>query len=190
MNELGNHTNPEELERYASGDISAEESERLEDHVLVCESCRQNLLEMEAYVDSMRRAAAVYRKPKTRRTWAPIPVLAAACCLVLLLSFAWRWPGKRQAPLAINLTAMRANGSVTFAGAGREMELHPDLTGLAHSSSYRLEMVDRRGRQLWRGELIPPQDHVLASRQPAGTYFIRLYTAGGELLREYALQVE
>ena len=190
MNELDRHSDPEELEQFATGNIASEEAERLEDHLLFCESCRVNLMETEAYLASIRRAAASYRKPKVQTAWSLVPLLAAGCCLVGLLSFTLRWSGARQAPLAVNLTAMRANGNVTLAGAGRELQLHPDLTGLIPNSAYRLEMVDRNGRQVWRGELVPPQDRVLASRQHAGTYFIRVYTAGGELLREYALQVQ
>lgn len=190
MNELDRHSDPEELERFAMGDIASEEAECLENHLLFCEACRVDLMETEAYLASMRRAAASYRKPKVQTGWSLLPLLAAGCCLVGLLSFTLRWSGARRAPLAVSLTAMRANGNVTLAGAGRELQLHPDLTGLIPNSAYRLEMVDRNGRQVWRGELVPPQNRVLAARQRAGTYFIRVYAASGELLREYALQVQ
>jgi hypothetical protein len=75
-----------------------------------------------------------------------------------------------------------------MAAAGRALQLHPDLTGLARSGSCRLEMVNRDGRPVWQGTLVPPEETVLAPRQRAGAYFFRVYTSTGELLREYALQ--
>jgi hypothetical protein len=162
--ELGCHTNPEVVEMHATGAISSEGAETLEEHLLLCELCRQSLLETEADVASMRRAAATYRTPKVQRAWAMVPMLAAGCFLVLL-AFALCWPAMQPTRLAVNLTAMRSEAGVPRVTAGRALRPHPHLIGVARCSSYRLEIVNRDGRRVWHGTLAPPTDTVVAAGQ-------------------------
>jgi hypothetical protein len=69
--------------------------------------------------------------------------------------------------------------------------LELDLTGLAASPSYRVEMVDRAGDPVWHGACdshgatgsaaVPPQKR--------GSYFVRVALPSGETLREYGLEL-
>jgi hypothetical protein len=68
--------------------------------------------------------------------------------------------------------------------------LHPDLTGLAEAPSYRLEIVDQNGRPAQQATLTRVQNGVKIPRMGAGLYFVRVYLPGGELLREYGLQIQ
>jgi hypothetical protein len=67
--------------------------------------------------------------------------------------------------------------------------LHPDLTGLAEDSSYRLEIVDQTGQTVRQGKLTRAQNGIQVRGLGAGLYFVRVYLPAGELLREYGLRI-
>ena len=178
----------EDLERYAMGKMSAEETERIEEHLLVCEPCRDRLEETREFTAAMQSASAEVRRRDRGRKAVPVVATAAgivvAICVALLL-----WPGSRQAPFAVNLVATRGAADVRIP-AGRPLEIHPDLTGLVSSSTYHLEIVDRGGKRVWSGDLSPPADRAMVPGRRAGSYFLRVYAADGNLLREFALEIQ
>ena len=93
---------------------------------------------------------------------------------------------------AVNLVATRGADIEARAPAGRALVLNLELAGLPAQPSYRVETVDRLGRVVWQGT-VPSEDSkavALLPGMPAGIYFVRVYTASGELLREYGLDVE
>ena len=55
------HANDEELEQFSVGQLAGNARTRLEEHLLICESCRVRLDEQMAYNDAMRYAAAEWR---------------------------------------------------------------------------------------------------------------------------------
>lgn len=57
------HIDLEDLERYSLGDIDEQSAARVEEHLLVCGSCRERLAEHEEYVRAIRDAAAHLRGP-------------------------------------------------------------------------------------------------------------------------------
>jgi anti-sigma factor ChrR (cupin superfamily) len=67
---MGEHFDEETAERYASGSLSARTAAPFEEHLLACERCRKSVTAAEAYLASMRQAAAklreASRKPKKR----------------------------------------------------------------------------------------------------------------------------
>jgi hypothetical protein len=190
MPEIHRHMDTEELERYSMGDIAQPDAERIEEHLLLCELCRRQLEETELYVTAMRRAAAELQLQPEKRSWwrRHFPALTLAACVIVIVVLALPW-GSQQPPIAVNLVATRANAGQA-APAGHPLLLHPDLTGVLPALSYRLEMVNRDGGPVWGGVLLPPEAGARIPRQPAGTYFIRLYTRSGELLREYGLEIK
>jgi anti-sigma factor RsiW len=54
----GRHFDDDEAERYSLGTISKDEQPALEEHLLICESCRRRVAESDQYVAAMRSAAA------------------------------------------------------------------------------------------------------------------------------------
>src|SRR5256885_9278977 len=58
-----------------------------------------------------------------------------------------------QPAIVVNLVATRANAQAP-APAGRQLWLHPDLTGLAPANSYRMEVVDRKSTRLNSSHLV------------------------------------
>jgi hypothetical protein len=178
----------DDLERYAMGKTSAEETDRIEDHLLICESCRDRLEETREFTAAMQGASAAMRRKGFGRKAVPLIATAAGIvvtvCVALLL-----WPGGRQAPFALNLIATRGAADMRIP-AGRALDIHPDLTGLPASPTYHLEMVDRDGAQVWRGDLPPPAERATVPGRRAGSYFLRVLAADGKLLREFALEIQ
>jgi anti-sigma factor RsiW len=59
------HVTEDDLERYAMRTLSAPESDHLEEHVLICQSCRDRLESTDEFVAAMRSAAARIRRGGT-----------------------------------------------------------------------------------------------------------------------------
>jgi hypothetical protein len=194
MKNIQRHMDAEDLERYSMGNTTLEESESIEKHLLTCEDCRDHLRETDDYLLAMRTSSARLRRDERsarRRQWrfpAWSPALAAAACLLVVV-FALR-SGRPPSPVvSVALTAVRGIGAGSIAPAGHQLILHPDMTGLADASSYRLEIVDLKGRRVRQGTIARAQDGIGVPGLGAGQYFVRLYLPAGELLREYGLQI-
>lgn len=208
------HLDPEDLERYSLHQASEDEMARFEEHLLLCEPCREELRTSEVFATSMRAAAADWRQEtRTARSFwsvprlivprsivpgliAPglivprlIPVFAALAVVVLGIVVVPRFIGSSQPPLAVSLTATRGAGMDTVVPAGRSLALTPDLTGLPAGPGYRLEIVDEHGAATWRGGYTASQGAAIVSAQRDGARFVRIYSSSGVLLREYGLMV-
>jgi hypothetical protein len=181
------HLDPEDLERYSFGRTTPDETAQVEEHLLNCEKCRDKLEETEGFTFAVTAAAAELDRTRAK-SWSKVSVLATAACLLLAVGAALWWSGGHEAPVAVSLTALRANSAVAVP-AGRTLELHPDLTGLPAPSTFRIEVVDQSGKPVWHGELAATRTAIIVPAQSAGAYFVRLYTPSGELLREYGLQI-
>jgi len=192
----GRHWEAEEIERYSLGTIPEEESARLEEHLLICESCRQRLSESDDYVSSMQHAAAELRRApavRERRWWwwsiaNLVPAVAVLVLLVIVVAVGLRMgnPGPAAPAVAVSLAATRGAGIEAKAPAHNALTLHVDLTGLPVWPSYRLELVDSVGQRVWQG----PANAAKVPPLRPGIYFIRAYSPAGELLREYGLEVD
>ena len=190
MPETHRHMDTEEMERYSLGKLGLSDVERIEEHLLVCEQCRRQLEETELYVKAMRQASEELGLQPKRRPWwrRNAPAMTLAACAIAIVVLALPRPAQLP-PLAVDLQATRSD-TVQTAPAGRPLWLRPDLTGLPPVLSYRLEVVDRDGGPTWGGIVIPADAGANIPRQRPGTYFIRVYTRGDELLREYTLEIK
>ncbi len=196
MKEIDHHVDVEDLERYSLGSSSPAESTQIEEHLLTCECCQDRLQETDDYVLAVEMASRQLRQDQEvteRRGWRfPVwfpPLVAVACGLLLVLA-ALRLVRPPGPIVAVSLSAQRSNGGGAGAAAGQRLVLHPDLTGLAESSSYRLEIVDQSGRAVRQGVLGRSQTGFAIPGLGAGQYFVRVYLPAGELLREYGLQIQ
>ena len=189
-----NHPDEFQLEGYSLGTISKPEALSLEEHLLICEACRERLTENEDYARSMQRASARSRTEPRGMRWISafprlIPVLAAAL-LVLGIGIAWRMNQKiTLAPVAVTLEATRGGGQVAQVPAGKPLLLKPGLDGLPALPEYHLEIVDRTGKRVWQTNFAPAAG-VAAPEQVPGIYFVRLYSLPGALLREYVMEIK
>ena len=86
MSAIQRHMDMEEAERYLMGWSPEEEAAVLEEHLLVCASCRRHLSTTELYVSSMSEAAV---SASTRLTdygnWQLLKLLAVAGSLAALV---------------------------------------------------------------------------------------------------------
>lgn len=193
--ESNRHPDGEQLEGYSMGTVSEGEASRIEEHLLTCEECRQQLDEADAFVFSMRGAGMQARaeQGQKRQSWVfPrfAPILAAALAVPIVV-LTWRSVEKRAAPpVAVTLAATRGAAG-TQAPAGRPLLLKADLEGLPSLPAYHLEMVDHVGRPVWQSTLDATivRNGATASPAPPGIYFVRVSTPAGVLLREYALSL-
>jgi hypothetical protein len=195
MKEIDHHVDVEDLERYSIGISSQAETIRIEEHLLICECCQDRLRETDDYVLAVEQASRQLRRDEEvaeRREWrfpTWFPPLAAVACGLLLVVVALRLVRPPGPVVAVSLSTLRGNGAGSGAAAGQQLILHPDLTGLAESSSYRLDIVDQSGRAVRQGTLGRTKAGVAIPGLGAGQYFVRVYLPAGELLREYGLQI-
>jgi hypothetical protein len=194
---LNRHVEEDEFERYSMGAATEPESEQIEQHLLVCQACRNRLQEGEIFIQAMRGAAVdlQHEQPQPRRSFwlRPFPAFATAVLALLMVFAGVRlfWNPTTQTPVAVALHATRGTGIEAHVPAGQPLVLKLDVATLEARPSYRVEIVDQGGRQVWSGTAAR-KDSTLSvgnSGLRAGIYFVRVFTAEDRLLREYGLEV-
>ena len=185
------HLDQEQAERYSMGALSEQEEAHCEEHLLVCETCRRQVLASDQYVASMKTASASAEwqaRRESRPGWLVIkPVWALAAAIIIAATVFLFRSAPAAPPFALELSAMRGTQPGAVAPAGRELSIHADLSGLPQAGNYRLELLDAGGRSLWSGPYLATG--VIARGQHEGYYLVRLTNTRGELLREYGLQL-
>jgi hypothetical protein len=199
---MGDHVTEEELEQYCLSGLAEARCGRVEEHLLLCETCRDRLTETENFIVAMRQAGRRWcdghRQERTARAgaggmgsaaWfgriAPIVIMA------LLVVCAAVWSGHRSSappplPFTIELTAVRG-AAPGRAPAGRPLLLELDMTGLSDGQPFAGEVVNASGGRVAQFPVgTPARLKALAS----GGYYVRIYKSSGELLREFALTVQ
>jgi hypothetical protein len=206
------HARGEDLERYSMGTLSGPEGEALEEHLLLCPACQDELSEIDAYVRTVQAAASRLRSeaPLSRlRTrggfwgffWQPGLAYGAIAAVCLMLAV-WVSLSRHSArssgfpPVAVLLQAVRGPGGAIDARApgDRPLILRADLSGLPAQALWELEVVDARGTRVHRSAGAVSEGRLevqLAAGLAAGQYWVRLYApgSGSGPLREYALRV-
>jgi hypothetical protein len=181
------HLDEEVAEKYSLGTISDSEIPCIEEHLLICESCQHLVAQHDSFIAAIRAGAAQLRveDEHAARRVIRLRVALAVVALVFVAVLGQNLTRKKPAPIAVALTVMRGTGVEVKAPSGVPLALQPDVTGLPSYPSYRLEMVDRSGKNVWKGAF---PGGAVPSPAP-GIYFIRIASPAGELLREYALEV-
>ena len=199
------HLMEEQLEAYAMHSLGSEdEVAAVEEHLLLCVTCQENLQTVEVYVRAMQTAAARIRKeekpaPASPGAWAtirqwlagPIPLGAGAfATIALILTLGLHYTERPGAPVDVDLQATRGATEVA-APTGHPLHLHLDARGLT-GAAWHVQVVDDGGQTVWSGSATASQTTILANiDQPlsSGVYFVRLATGTDNLVREYQLAV-
>jgi hypothetical protein len=193
------HIDPEDLESYSRQRTSDEDKSRIEEHLLVCENCRNELDRVDSYLAAIRSSAKLQPRiefqprPAIRPWWNTrwlVPAFAAFALIVVGIVTISRSATNSLPPLALTLTTSRGAELGPAVPAGRSLSLTPDLTGLPENSQYRLEIVDENGSKTWESRYTAGQGAAAVPGQRVGPHFVRIYASGGELLREYGLDVK
>ena len=182
------HPDAEEIESYSMGAISDAETGGLEEHLLICEQCRNRVLEADAYLSAMRQAGTEIRGAlKQRSFWSWTLAAASSMAVIVAAVFLLRSPLDMRVQEA-RLYAMRGATSGVKVSAQRPLRLVPDLTGLPEFRSYRVQIVDGVGKPIYTGLFSTEDPAVKMNGVPSGIYFVRLFSPNGKLLREYGLE--
>lgn len=193
------HPTDDRLECYAMGRLAGQELEELEEHLLACTRCQDRLALEDAFTQGIRSAASAAVRPPAASRW-PLarPVWALGLAVLGLLIFlaiarqAARRPAAAPAVVVLQTTRGADNPPVASVPAGKPITLALDLTDLPRASEYRVEVVDATGHPVFQSKAAPEKDNLrttVSGGLARGAYFVRIYSAAQELLREYALIV-
>lgn len=201
----------QEVEDYLFNRLSGVTREAVEEHLLLCESCRLRVEEEERILDAARTATekleteSLLREfddhaaggPPPGRSRRPLYWMATAAAAAIVLiggSLTYRMLHAGPA-LEVSLHAER--GGVERAQepvAGQKLVLSADLRGLPPLSHLRWSVVDSLGVPVAGGTLEVHGESgriELARGLPAGMYWVRLLDPdSGVLLREFGLVVK
>ena len=194
------HGTEEQLELYALGRLPEAETNALEEHLLVCDSCRQRLDGTGDFALGMRDAGAPAVNPPAgaqaaSRDWSAFfrrlaVSMALALALVLLVIGILSTGRAKLAPIAsLELTAVR--GAMVEAAPASSYSIHLK-DAPSDGGPFKVEVVNAAGETIWSGlaESGPSGTVVtLAQSLKQGDYFVRLNTADGKALREYGFRV-
>ncbi len=209
----GLHPSDDDFELYSLRRTSETDVAGIEEHLLVCEQCRNRLEEIDAYVAAMKQAlvevepeTAAHEEPveKTWRSWlaaVPRPAWAAAAAvLALALVFIPESRAPRELH-SVQLETWRGapDGMNSSVPAGQPLAITADVTGVTGLSGYVVEVADSAGDAVFT-ESYPAGgtkiELTLESGLASGQYWVRVYESAGqeggrgELLREFGLRVE
>lgn len=190
------HPNEEILEEYAFHRLPEGLAAQVEEHLLICHTCQDALAETDRFVSALRAAARPAPVAVTVHWgWrlAPVFVLLSILAFVVVL----KHPRAYTAPVAVSLSSLRGVNPLAPAPAGKSLELNiesPDLlSSVASGGEYRVEVVDATGGLVWKGVAAQTGGKLIA-RMPKslvrGVYWVRLYDANSELLKEFGLSAK
>ena len=193
------HLTEEKIESYSMGKLAESEVALVEEHLLLCGICQEQVEEMDEFVHAVREGTKLAKDdPPTAwdrflafftfhpgLAWAGLSAVAAA---VVIFSFL---PFSSSTPQRLELSTVRGSeSSVPHAKANTPIDLQLDVTELPASPLYTIELVDSGG-----GIIEPESSKLRAAigeKLPSGQYWIRLYgnSLKSDLLREYGLKVD
>lgn len=194
------HPGEDTLELYCLDRLDEQEAAPIEEHLLVCEACRQRVTDLDVFLKAARQATRELRSEErysgaeTSWTWLFRPGwLAAGALAVITLAVVPMM--LRPAMQEVSVSAYRGASEQTGAGvaqAGRPLRLHLDLTGIPAEGCCILEIVSADGKVL-REVNVSPADNRTSLDQPdgltRGQYWLRVKSAAGADLREFGLTV-
>jgi len=208
------HATEEILEEYSFGRIYEPQLGLLEEHLLICPQCQSLLSDVDEYASLMKAglaslqlerqaspvstagAASLLRLALPQRSAANLLLVSAILLTMVGATAVFRrmQSSEDRLPAAnVTLIALRGGeGDVARAPSSRPLNLVFDRTDLPPDLSYRAEVLSSAGRQVWSGN-VQIADQSLSARVDAplraGVYWVRLYSSGGRLLREFGLNI-
>jgi len=189
------------LELYALGRLPASEVEKIEEHLLICDYCRDRLDEVAAFAFSAREALKQTAPERHSSFWASFswlpnigfwrPGLAVASGVAVLMlgigTYRVRQDGALAPVAALRLTAMRS-ASVPIVPPSGEL----DIDFIDAPKAAKAIIVDAQGSTVWAGAAIHGSGDATIRVQAAlaeGDYFVRVYTANGTIMHEYGFRI-
>jgi hypothetical protein len=189
------------MEEYVFRRLPERSAADFEEHLLICEPCQERLKATENYIQLMKRAAAQWEPSTGTRggrvgVRSPKVAFLAALAITAAIAFAilvpWRAsPGTQT----VELAAFRGGSpALAQARAGTPVDLLIDGSDLDDPHGLRIEVVDAGGKAVWSGAAPEPSADGkiparIGARLASGVYWVRLYSPGHELVREFGFRV-
>jgi hypothetical protein len=198
------HLPDDTLELYAMGQLSESSLAATEEHLYLCESCRQRMASMDAYVALMKQACREEEKSPDRIRQGffkvflgrPGIIQAAAAAILLaavIVPFARVERPSSGPPAQLSLTSSRgADLNPAIAPVDRPLEMNIAPSQLPDAPAYRVQIVSPSGDTVWETAGAMPGPGVsfrVDKRLSAGTYWVRVNGPAGKLLREFSLEI-
>ena len=211
--DVRSHPSEEWLERYALRGLTEEESESLEDHLMLCQRCQEDLESIESFLLVAREASRRVRqesaysqtdssfwsffrrfsltslsiggRPRIRFA---LPLAGAA--LTSLALFLVAPASQRVGYQQVRLEAIRGY-LATSVNSRQPLDVILNLDGVPVSRAYRVEIVNAAGVTNAVAVVVPKGNTLIVrikSKLPPGQYWVRLYIPGAnDPLHEYSL---
>jgi hypothetical protein len=200
------HPTEEILEEFAFDRLPGVLTAQVEEHLLICPGCQDTVAETDSFVGALR-AAVRHPAPAMGSVGSAWPnvlealprlayrtSLAPALALVILaLVVVWKHPQEASMPTAVSLSSLRAADPLALAPAGKPLLLSFEAPDLASGQEYRVEVVGAAGAPVWKGAVTATGGKLVATMSKPlsiGVYWVRLYDADSELLREFGLSAK
>jgi hypothetical protein len=192
------HLEEDLIERYSMGRVEEPELSALEEHLLICSRCQD---QVEAEDRFARAARAALSRPESavrefRSRWSFLTGRWAGLAYAgaVLLAAYFLLPAGVNAPAA-QIIPLRAVRGPSASGVGRAraaLQLKLLDTNSLAPGSYTAEIADAQGGALLRQEKEQSAGELILDVRdglPAGKYWVRLYR-GPDLVREYGLTLQ
>jgi hypothetical protein len=195
---FASHPSEEILEEYVFHRLPEALTAQVEEHLLICHSCQDAVQETDGFVFDLKAADRdpdiVYDpRPRAKQAgwgWGLAPVLALA---VLTLVVVEKQVQEPSTPVSVSLTSLRGLNPLTAAPAGKPLQLDMNAPDLKSGKQYRVEVVDATGYTVWKGAVTGTDGKLVATMPKPlgrGMYWVRLYGADSELLREFGISAK
>lgn len=186
------HGTKDQFELYALDRLADSEFIRLEEHLIVCATCRRSFEEIEGYVSGMREALmADAESGRDMLGWLRRPGVSMALGLIMLIGVMVVLSRKPVEMLPSATLDLPAPGGKATAPPTRELDVTVN-DALRDSGPFRVEVINPAGQPVWSGlAALGPVgvDIKVQQRMTPGDYFLRIYSVGGEKLQEYGFHI-
>jgi hypothetical protein len=189
------HVTDDQLELYALDRLPDSDLPEFEVHLMMCANCRERLDEIGTFALGMREAPAASETDwfgwLRRRAFSMAMGFVVLVVVVEIVATGINSNGRTTfAPsAALQLTATR--GEMPFTAPAREFNLTL-ADGPRDGGPFRIDVVNVTGVPAWSGlaESSPAGVQVkVMHRLGPGDYFVRLFDASGQMLREYGFRI-
>ncbi|MDP9055034.1 MAG: hypothetical protein M3N93_12165 [Acidobacteriota bacterium] len=198
------HLTDDQLESYVLGRLPSADVSILEEHLIVCAACQEELDRATDFTIGVREAleadpllaaeAAGERSPPTagwlNRVRRPaFSMTLGFVALIIAIGIFSNGRTKFAPSASLQLTAMRGEMPSTVPARQFELTLSD---APKEGGPFRIDVVNEVGVSMWRGLAPASADGVHVNVQQklaSGDYFVRIYSPEGQVLREYGFRV-
>jgi Putative zinc-finger len=189
------HPSEELLEEYFFHRLGEARLAEVEEHLLICEVCRNAVQELDLFIPSMKAEAArpARSQPRNMSVANRIGVASTVALLLIALVVFRTRPFDNPTPAEVILSSIRGGDLLSEAPSGKPLQLNIEAPDLVSGQAYRVAVVDAAGESVWTGKATDDGGKILAQipkRLMSGMYWVRLYDANERQLREFGMSVK